>query len=322
VTPFRYQRPTRSKADAHPPVVDEPPDGEPFDEIDEDVGFVTDFLARELSPERDAEFQKRFVEDEAFAAKVGPYIKLWTMPVSFRKLLEEAEAEDATKTQSATQRGAGTVAEKKPGRVSEPARRWVVWPRGTPARAVVGVGLGLAMAGASFVAVRVMSNRSGRVVLPGPGGAPTNGVEGNLLRIPFIGTARTVRLSDSTFVHQKAGSRFIKIDPPTDSARFAAFQGEAYIEVGAGEKMLVIGTSSGVVKLRPGAYAVRCCVAGSPDLYITVGRGQATLRGGDGTAPVTIGAGEFGHMVSGQAPERTVGGAGYPALEPPKKGAP
>jgi hypothetical protein len=291
--------------------------------VDEDIALITDYLARELPVEKEAEVERRLVEDGAFYEKVAPVIKIWTMPVRFRDLLEEAESEErAAAEQAKGETKEGTQAPTGPGRVSEPARRWGARPWSKAGWRVAGLGIGLAIAGATFVVVRIVSSGGGRVVLPGRDGAPSNGLEGNLLRVPFIGTARTVRLSDSTFVHQKPGSRFIKIDPPTDSARFAAFQGEAYIEVGAGEKMLVIGTTSGVVKLRPGAYAVRCCVAGSADLYITVGRGQATLRGGDGTAPVTVGAGEFGHMVKGQAPERTVGGADYPALEPPKKGTP
>lgn len=61
--------------------------------IDPDIEFVLDYLTGELSPEREAEFEARFLDDEAFFDKIAPFWKDWHNPVSDRALMEEYHPE-------------------------------------------------------------------------------------------------------------------------------------------------------------------------------------------------------------------------------------
>lgn len=50
-----------------------------------DLALAVAYLAREATPEQKAEFEHRFVEDDAFFEYVAPIMKVWTMPMSFRE---------------------------------------------------------------------------------------------------------------------------------------------------------------------------------------------------------------------------------------------
>ena len=64
--------------------------------LDPDISLITEWLTHELPPERDAAVFKRLHDDQAFFDKVAPVMKIWFMPISFRELLAEGRALEAS----------------------------------------------------------------------------------------------------------------------------------------------------------------------------------------------------------------------------------
>lgn len=74
--------------------------------IDPDVSLTVDYLSGEATPEQREEFERRFVNDDAFAEFVGPLIKAWNLPFSFRSASDMPAKENGAPASQAS-RGAG-----------------------------------------------------------------------------------------------------------------------------------------------------------------------------------------------------------------------
>jgi hypothetical protein len=61
--------------------------------LDPDMEFVIDYLTGGLSPEREAEFEQRFLEDEAFFDKIAPFWKVWHAGVNDREVMAKYHPE-------------------------------------------------------------------------------------------------------------------------------------------------------------------------------------------------------------------------------------
>ncbi len=71
----------------HDPTARDPQAIGSVEPADPDIELTTDFLAHSITPEREAEFRRRFAEDERFFAKVAPVISAWRLKASYSDLL-------------------------------------------------------------------------------------------------------------------------------------------------------------------------------------------------------------------------------------------
>jgi hypothetical protein len=138
---------------------------------------------------------------------------------------------------------------------------------------------------------------------------------GGRAKAPVESVPRSVQIGRSSLVHLRIGSKFAYKSNLLDLEQTVGLNGEAVIEVGLLDPSVAVSTPAGVVELSHGTYAFHCSGDPNPETLVTVGRGEATLKGGRGKPDLVLKAGEFGRLAYPAAPERTNGGDGYPALD-------
>ena len=309
-------------------IAEDPPEVEEFlNAQDPDILLITDYLGHELTREEEAAVEERLVEDEAFFEKVAPYIKIRTMPVSFRKLLEKYPAESP---HTAIEAPEGRVRETlQPVPADEPrdrrdkrprARRprfLYAWARTRITRKAAAwiTGIGLLTISVPLASHFSKVSREQQEQLRKQG-VPLSAKPTPTLGIPFKtppGPRRTVRFANGSYATLGPASHFRFKIGPASVGLWAHLDGAATIEVGEVDRALFLETTSGTALLMSGTYAVRC-VKGCKEMRVTVGTGYASIRGDSTTARVALKKGEFGRAPRGGAAERTEGGAGYPVI--------
>lgn len=276
--------------------------------LDPDIQLITDYLGHELSAEQEAEVEERLVNNEAFYEKVIPYMKIWTEPVDYRKELAVYELE---------QREAAS-APKTDARIGETRRRtpyrFFTRPR---VSAVLAAASLLIWVGAPAVTyqIGVADGRERELVQTFP--APDQMPAPEIGQAPVERVARAARVGRSTFVHVHAGSRFAYKSVLFGFVQAVGLNGEGSVEVGWLDPWVIVSTPAGTIRLSHGTYAFHSTGDPDPETLVTVVRGKATLEGSSSlkTPDVVLTTGQHGRLAYPAPPQRTAGGAGYPALD-------
>ena len=270
---------------------------------------------------------------EAFFEKVAPYIKTWTMPVSFRKLLEEhpkptflyrpiEDLSDESREQAPARQTLTTEPVYELPDTSERARRRV--KARLSDRAIQGLLIAAGVLvfgnwgenayqnfsehrqeeGLALQGVRFRAPRPREISLETPRGEP-----------------RAIRFGDGSFVTLGPRTEFGFETGLWLTGLHGRLEGEATIEVSKADGDLFLETPAGKVLLYTGMYAVRCEVD-CTEMLITVGAGLAHVQGNSPKTRLMLTAGQFGRVPADGTPERATGGEGYPKIATFGKAAP
>jgi hypothetical protein len=323
--------------------------------VDPDVSLITDYLARELAPAEREAVEQRLATDYDFYMKVAPLIRVWRMPRKFRERVARAVAdasfspvrrvftygdapspprrvrEDAPRyaaiapeermMPNVTEEGALPVA----GPITElPRERWrrrvdsVInfIERGAMVysiAAVAGIAFGL-----STLAYVKHTATPHDVVVTRPAWTPTQPTLPHGVTVETDAThIREIALRGGSKVVLRPSSRFTYeyIAGPIPLGVMAILDGEAAINLSAGDKRIVLKTSAGGALMMPGTYAARCA-PGCAGFMLTVGTGLAMIRYDSTKAGLSLKAGEKGLVPKGGEAEKVNPGKDWPLIEP------
>jgi hypothetical protein len=305
------------------PMEHEAPEVEAFLKAeDPDVRLITDYLARDLTREQAAAVEERLVEDEAFFEKVAPYIRDWTMPVSFRKLLAAHPADSPYPAIEASKGRVREAAPPPPRGRPKASRRFARARRSGLAAAASY----LIWVGAPAVRSRInVADARGQELVqfaPAPDQMPAAPQGGGPAKAPVERVPRSVRVGRTSLVHLRAGSKFAYESITFGLEQTVGLNGDAVVEVGWLDPWLAISTPAGVVELTHGIFAFHCTGDPNPETLVMVVRGKAMLKGVRGGPDLVLSTGEYGRLAYPAAPERTAGGEGYPTIATFGKSAP
>lgn len=312
---------------------------------DADIELMLDVLTDEATPEQEAEFDRRYVHDDAFHMVAAHVVAIWCAPVDWAQVAADARAEMRAGARGRRGRGGHDAGEPGTGRF---VATLFGMGAGTLAVAILltmFVGYGGIMAVNSWlfkpdtsmiVGTRPVHQPPGSVARPPAplpkGTLPVMGRPSTNLITTLNAKGRALTTGsafedvlgfpDSTRIVVRAGSSMRYATDPNGitGAAIELVSGELSILVPPGSAVQVV-SRAGVANLWVGAYAVRC--AGPPDgcdeLNVSVARGKAELRA-DRTNDVivTLQGGAFGRAVRDQAAVTVSAGAarGFPIVDP------
>jgi hypothetical protein len=290
--------------------------------VDEDLLFTGDCILGHATPEQEAEFERRYVEDDAFHEKVAPLVAALLAPVNWKRLIEEANAGESQASDRSRYAQVPTPARKRFGGFDE-ILYIGVRVMAAASLLIAGVWVYASFAytkptpPATVIAVRPVQKSSPpaapavapRLALVTPStGAPAeqpvrrrSGIYFQFLDL----SGDSVRADSSAdiVVETEGGSRVLvrrgsafRHTAMPGSARLRALEvkGEIAIEVGGETLMYQVVSRAGVVMLMPGSYALRC-VASCAALEVSVGSGMAVLNADRTESPgVPLVAGQHG----------------------------
>jgi len=319
---------------------------ERLEPVDPDFVLITDYLTDGLTPEQEAEVERRLVDDAAFFEKVWPVVRIWRLPPRARKHpvrpedgyrypwesppppRRVREAERFYRSLPAAE-SAVPVSPAAPPRDLPPApyeeyepprrgRRFLLTltKRALTVYSIAATLLatvGLAYLGHTYRAVPqdtvvVKLDRAPTTLLAHSTRVETGPAETK--EITLRGGSRVVLRPNSRFTYQYLAA-------PGLRGLSAALDGEAAVELNREDRYLQLVTSAGGMLLTPGTFAVRC-EPGCAAMLVTVGVGVAGIRGDSAGSTLSLTKGEKGRKPKHGAPEKVSPGEGWPPIEPPK----
>lgn len=292
--------------------------------LDSDLVLLTAFLDRSATPDEQAEFERRYVEDDAFYEKVEPVLGAWTAPVHWRGIVEEIDAKEREAIRKSEAR------QTFYGRIHTMLHHTSL---AYAAGIIVSLGVGywaineLSDPGASQVTTISVPQAQGQQ------GARPADVSRTLMDLGS--TVVTADSTKATIADFPGGSRILFT--PGSGGRYRAtgaglrgvtleLKGEATVEVTRAELIMRVISRAGSATLVPGRYALRC-VGACAALEVTVAEGSAHLsEDRSGGERLTVPAGGWGRAFRDGAPTRVpadsakrfpVPGASAAAVGPP-----
>jgi hypothetical protein len=290
--------------------------------VDEDLLLTGDCILGHASAEHEAEFERRYVEDEAFYHKVAPLVAALIAPVNYTQLIAEADA-GVHEPQAQSRYSANpSFARKRFGGFNEYLYAGV-WVMAAASLLIIGTWVYASFAlteptpPATVIAVRpVQKSQPPAAPTPPPAAAPVPfpsaaAVEQPIRRrsgvyLQFLDLSgdsvradstadKVVETEDGARVLVRRGSAFRHTAMPGSSRmRALEVKGELAIEVGGETLMYQVVSRAGVVWLMSGSYALRC-VASCAALEVSVGSGMAILYSDRAGSPgVQLLAGQYG----------------------------
>jgi hypothetical protein len=286
--------------------------------MDNDLLLTGDCILGHASAEQEAEFERRYVEDDAFHQKVAPLVAALLAPVNYEQLVAQANTG-----------GHQTPAHSRYSAIPWPARsRFSGLNEYLFAGACVMAAASLIIGGAwvytvfsltaptppaTVVAVRPVqkSQPAAAPALASDGRSIAAAAEQPVRRrsgvyLQFLDLSgdsvradssadKVVETAEGTRVLVRRGSAFRHTSLPGASGiRTLEVKGEIAIEVGGSAVMYEVVSRAGVVTLMSGSYALRC-VAACDALEVSVGTGMALLHPDRVGAPrVQLLAGQHG----------------------------
>ena len=325
--------------------------------VDPDVSLITDYLARELAPADREAVEQRLATDYDFYMKVAPLIRVWRMPKQFRERVARAVADasfspvrklftygDAPSPPRqvrepapryvaiAPEEGAmpdipeeGVLPDVYPISDLERERRrriadtWYTRSKRGLIMGSIAAVLCVAFGLGTLQYVKYTATPHD-VVVTRPAWTPTQPTLPHGVMVETDAThTREIALRGGSKVVLRPSSRFTYeyIAGPIPLGVMAILDGEAAINLSAGDKRMSLKTSSGAALMTTGSYAVRC-EPGCAALMITVGAGVAMIRYDSTKAGLSLKAGEKGMVPKGGEAEKVEPGKGWPVLEPAK----
>jgi hypothetical protein len=323
-----------------PTQFDEPADV--IEPVDEDLLFIVEVLQEHATPEQVAEYERRYLEDDAFRLKAGPLVEFWLLDLDLDEItgdVQEGSAPVAVPNveSTPTQRPSVAAAAKAPAGNAKTGKGSSMKDLRYIALRVLLFG---ALAFAAYVAyqfamffratpdgvIAVMrvspkasavpaaaTERPAGGLPPSAGPEPARYSSAILMILDASGANVSTSPTEMKVVEMRGGSRLTlrpgstirhgKL-PGLPFGVIVELDGEMTVDVTSGDEIVDVSSKAGSAMLGPGSYALRC-VRVCAALEVTVGRGSATLKPDllNGPASLELKDGQWGRAYRDAAPD-------------------